>query len=98
MKIENRKIIFNDGAERYCSYGIIGLSPEFDIHDGYDGTLYNKELCELDRELIEELDWKNFENNVEDSEYCMSIEHRLEIAEYMIDKWNKFKRMCNNDK
>ena len=88
MKIENNKIVFNDGTKKYCSHGIIGLGCNLDVYDGYDGILYSKNLCDGDIE----------DGFGKESEYCMSEEHMVEIADYMIKMWAFFRDLHLNDK
>jgi len=41
MKIEGDKITFTSGREKYANKGIIGLSPEGNVSEGYDGGLWH---------------------------------------------------------
>ena len=40
MKIEGDKLIFSNGNTHYANKGIVGLSPELHVYDGYDGELH----------------------------------------------------------
>jgi hypothetical protein len=42
MKIEGDKVIFDSGRERYAHCGIIGLSPELSVSEGYDGGFWHE--------------------------------------------------------
>ena len=67
---EKEEYIFNSGKTASANCGIIGLSPELEVSDGYDGLFhcYDKEnACELTKE------------------------DKIELADYMINQWQKFK-------
>lgn len=63
MKIENvngsTSAIFNNGVTVYCNLGIIGINPELELYEGYDGNfcLYNEEFDrrEMQQDEREEL-------------------------------------------
>lgn len=44
MKIEDEVAIFSTGKMRCANNGIIGLSPEMDVYEGYDGWFYEREV------------------------------------------------------
>jgi len=71
MKIEGNYIIFSTGKTRYANGGIIGLAPDMEVSEGYDGEFYNgdgwrdeeesltkAELVELADFMIEQ--WQKF--------------------------------------
>ena len=70
MKIKDDKVIFSTGKEKYANNGIIGLSPELDITEGYDG---------------------GFEEDEDD----LTKEEQIELAEYMIEAWARFKEKAS---
>ena len=39
MKIDGSKILFSSGREFYANNGIVGLSPELELFEGYDAHL-----------------------------------------------------------
>ena len=87
MRIEGDKIIFSTGKIKYANNGIVGLSGvslitnEWDIFDGYDGILFNGDPHHNDHIEIEDDDLTNNE--------------LIELADYMIDLWKKFKESRN---
>jgi hypothetical protein len=74
MKIVGDKITFTSGRERYASNGIIGLGPDGEVTEGYDGSLWS----------VEEVDWR-------EPEACLSPADRVELADYMIERWKTFR-------
>lgn len=40
MKIENDKVIFSTGKTRPANCGIIGLGPDMEVTEGYDGLFF----------------------------------------------------------
>lgn len=75
MKIENDKVIFSTGKEKYANCGIIGLSPEMTISEGYDGGFHSQRESWMDDEDFDGL----------------TKAEQIELAEYMIAAWMKFK-------
>ena len=78
MKIDGDKVIFSTGKEKDANNGIIGLSPKYNVTEGYDGGFHSpKDSWESD----EDYDGLN-------------IEERIELAEYMIERWKEFKAIA----
>lgn len=77
MKIEGDTIIFTSGRKRDANNGIIGIGADMDVSEGYDGGFYTGPDGE---------EWHNEEDR-------LTKEDLLELAEYMIDQWTKFKTM-----
>lgn len=44
MKIEGDELIFSTGKKVYANNGIIGISPDLGITEGYDGGIETEEL------------------------------------------------------
>jgi hypothetical protein len=40
MKIDGDRVIFSSGREKYANNGIIGLSPDMEVTEGYDGGFH----------------------------------------------------------
>jgi len=75
MKIEKDAVVFATGTIKYANKGIIGLSPDMHVYDGYDGDFH------WPRE-----DW------MEDEDFDgLSYEEQIDLADYMIAAWKKFK-------
>lgn len=77
MKIEGDKVIFSTGKTRGANCGIIGLSPRMDVSGGYDGGFYNGPDDE---------EWR-------DEDERLTKEELVELAEYMIEQWQKFRSL-----
>lgn len=75
MKIEGDKVIFSTGKARSANCGIIGLSPEMGVSEGYDGGFYSGPDGE---------EWR-------DEEEKLTKEELVELADYMIEQWLKFR-------
>ena len=78
MKIEGSKVIFSSGKERYAYSGIIGLSPEMNLTGGYDDRFWENDINE---------DWEDGDEASDD----LSSSDLIELADYMIEQWGKFK-------
>jgi hypothetical protein len=46
MKIVKDTVTFSTSTERYAHRGIIGLSPEMTVTEGYDGRFWSREEAE----------------------------------------------------
>ena len=44
MKLEGDDLIFSSGKKVYANHGIIGISPELKISEGYDGDIEDKDF------------------------------------------------------
>ena len=70
----------SSGREIKANLGIIGISDiedrNTDIYHGYDGFIHNQ--CDEDWENPEEFDF-------------LTKKERIEIADYMIQLWKKYK-------
>ena len=75
MKIEGDNVIFSTGLEKYTNKGIIGLTPTLSVMHGYDGYFY-----EPKEEWMDEEDYEGLTN-----------EEQIELADFMIEQWQKFK-------
>lgn len=76
MKIEDDDVIFSTGKKRYANNGIIGLSPEGEVTEGYDGGF-----------------WQPEESEYRDDDALTPAE-RVELADYMIERWKTFRDMA----
>ena len=47
MKIIGDDVIFSTGKVRYSNNGIIGLSPDGDVTEGYDGGFWSRDESEF---------------------------------------------------
>lgn len=76
MKIEGDDVIFSTGTVKYANNGFIGLSPEGDVSEGYDGGFFSSddftpdltpaECVELAEYMI--LEWQAFRENYKEIE------------------------------
>lgn len=73
MKIIDGQAVFSTGKIMYANLGIIGLSPELDVYQGYDGYFD-----------VHKNDW-------DDDEPVLTKTEKIELADYMIAEWQKFK-------
>ncbi len=76
-------LIFNDGTEIYAHQGLVSINENLDVREGYDGYLI-EDSFDGDDELVV-LDWDS------NCYITFTNEHRIELADYMIDLWTKFK-------
>ena len=82
MKIEGDKVIFSSGRSHYANNGIIGLSPSLTVSEGYDGGFYQPPYDEWD----------------EPAKYGHPTkEDMIELADYMINQWYKFKELHSSN-
>ena len=81
MEIKGDKVIFSSGKQKYANGGRIGLSPDLDVTEGYDGGFYNAEMNKSD--------W------IDESE-ILSGDDLCELADFMIEQWQKFKAIHAN--
>lgn len=70
MRIEGDEVIFTSGKTCDANHGIIGLSPDMDVTEGWDGCIYKPEDEYFDK---------------------LSKADLIELADYMIAEWTKFK-------
>jgi len=77
MKIEGDMVVFSSGRTRGASCGIIGLAPNMEVSEGYDGGFYSGADGE---------DWKD-----EGDE--LTKQDLVELADYMIEQWGKFRSL-----
>lgn len=75
MKIKNHKAIFSTGRVKTAYSGIIGLAPDLTVTNGYDSGFY------YHRE-----DWMG-----DDYEEELTKSECIELADYMIAEWKRFK-------
>ena len=77
MKIGRDEVVFNTGKTRYANGCIIGLGPDMEVSEGYDGVFYsgpdNEELKDEDKRLTKA--------------------ELIELAEYMIEQWQNFRSL-----
>ena len=80
MKFEDDKIVFSSGRTAYANRGIVGLSePDeggWQISEGYDGGLWHTGSD----------DWRE-----EGDPNKLSPDDLRELADHMIDMWQRFK-------
>lgn len=78
MEIDGNKVLFSTGREKNAHGGIIGLSPDMQVTDGYDGEFYRPKESWMDDDDY--------------SEYVrLTPEERVELADYMITAWKRFR-------
>ena len=67
LRIDGDNVIFSTGKKIYANNGIIGLSPNLKVSEGYDGGIDNNELTS--------------EEKLELSEYMLAAwnEYKLKI-------------------
>lgn len=76
LKIEGDTIKFSSGREAYANCGIVGISPELAISEGYDGHI----------------GWPTPEWWDEESRQArLSSDDMRELADHMMILWAKFK-------
>lgn len=75
MKIEGGKVIFSTGRVESANAGIIGINPELDLHQGYDGSFASYAAWGPEDEEYKPL----------------TKAEREELADYMIGLWTAFK-------
>ncbi len=74
MEIKGHKVKFHStGRKKYAHKGIIGLSPEGNITEGYDGGFHRPKE-----------DWESDEDYE-----GLTIEECFELTEYMIERWQE---------
>jgi len=64
MKIEGDDVIFSNGKVKYANCGIIGISPDGNVTEGYDGgftIMTDEERVELADYMINT--WQEFKDN-----------------------------------
>lgn len=77
MKIKHNEITFSSGKKIYVNNGIVGISPDLKVYEGYDGGLFdmsytfegditNAEAIELANFMISQ--WKKFKKNILEKE------------------------------
>ena len=50
MEVDRDKLIFSTGRRIIANGGIIGLAPDLEVSEGYDGTIYNDYIEEFEEE------------------------------------------------
>ena len=63
MRIDGDDIIFSTGKRLYANCGIIGIDPDLDVYEGYDGDFGDDKLTEEEKlELAEYMItvWKSY--------------------------------------
>lgn len=75
MKIEGDDVIFSTGQKRYANCGIIGIDPSLVVHEGYDGHFFDPT----------EREWRG------DDEHVLTPAEQIELADFMIQQWGRFK-------
>jgi hypothetical protein len=78
MKIEGNNVLFSTGKVKYAHCGIIGLRPNMQVTDGYCG--------ESHEEREEWMDYEDYEASAP-----LTAAEQIELADYMIEQWKKFK-------
>ena len=75
MKIEGDNVIFSTGKVKSANCGIIGIGHGHSVSEGYDGGFFEPK------------------DEGEDDEYYEGLtkEEQVELAEYMIKRWEDFK-------
>ena len=81
MKIQDDEVIFSTGKTLYANRGIIGISPELNVTQGYDSGFYKTEDLEYNFNAADEYK----------VELCLTTKEAIELADYMIEQWTKFR-------
>lgn len=79
MKIEGDCITFSSGRTRYANCGIVGLSPDLSVSEGYDGGIWSVDELDLD------FNWR-------DKEEHLTADDLQELANFMMSRWQEFGR------
>jgi hypothetical protein len=80
MKItDTNKVTFSTGKRIYAYGGIVGISEDLGVFGGYDQDFYDYEA---------DYSWRTEPG--EDAQHLTDAE-RVELADYMIERWNNFK-------
>jgi len=77
MIFKGSQCILSSGKILYVNGGILGMSEDLELSQGYDGLVENEPLGKV---------------FFEDSEAApLTADERAEIADYMIDLWQKWR-------
>jgi len=79
MKIIKDRCIFSTGTELQANCGVIGIGPDLEITEGWDGGFYNPSVY------------------FDEEDYPLTPVERIELAEFMIAKWKKFKKEAEDE-
>ena len=74
---------FSTGTRAYANCHIIGLGPDMEVSGGYDQGF------ESDK-------WNGWED--EDGSQGFTVAERIELADYMIEQWTKYKNKAEESK
>jgi hypothetical protein len=80
MKIEKDTITFSSGRTAYANRGIVGINPNLSVHEGYDGSI-----------PWPVPEWWGTEHPEWIDQNTLTSKDMVELADYMIDLWQKFK-------
>ena len=87
MKLtDTNKVTFSSGKKIYAYGGIVGIDEDLVVYGGYDQDFYDPTA---------DYSWKTDpgENAQE-----LTDEERVELADYMIERWNDFKNLVEGGK
>lgn len=76
MEMCKNVITFSSGNSFYACGGTVGIAPNMEAREGYDGILHSDRLGDR---------------------YKMDKEDRIELADYMINQWQKFKALAYDE-
>lgn len=79
IKVELDLITFSSGREAYANLGVVGLGPNLEIFEGYDGTI---EFAPGER---------LFERTGEHQEHWLTADDLRELADHMIAEWTRYR-------
>jgi hypothetical protein len=78
MKIESDEVTFSSGRKMYANLGIIGLSPDLELSQGYDRS--------IDWPFPE---WRDKDERAPERQ--IDAQDMRELADYMIAQWTSFR-------
>lgn len=76
---EEERYEFSNGYSFYANRGIVGLSPDLNISEGYDGGIAAIKTCPCCKE-------RSRRDDLTDKE-------RIELADYMIHQWGRYRNI-----
>ncbi|MBX3653211.1 MAG: hypothetical protein KF686_03440 [Ramlibacter sp.] len=75
---------FTSGRTKYAHGGIIGIDPALIVSEGYDGPFFRPAY-----------EWETPEE-YEEGGSALTPEERVELADFMIARWEAFKAEANH--
>lgn len=78
MKIKGDRCIFSTGTRLFANRGVIGIGPNLEVTEGWDGGFYNPS------------------SYFDEEDSPLTPVERVELADFMIGQWKKFKKEAEN--